>query len=122
MAASTAAASWSAGTPEQVARNKKSYTAEALRKVSERMSRMSKYAIQPLDFAGLKTVGLEGARRQGEGGGFRHCRISQGSGIAGLLDSLPHILAGDSFPRRGRRHRRRAGAHGAPSSGAWAGT
>ncbi len=42
------------GTPEQVVRNKKSYTAEALRKVLP----MSRYRQAPMDFTKLKTVGL----------------------------------------------------------------
>jgi len=57
---------------------------------------MSKYTKQPLDFTGLRTIGL--AERGGKvkvgdfAGPYR-----EGSGIAGLMDSLPHILAGDSF-------------------------
>jgi hypothetical protein len=44
-----------AGTPEQVCRSKKSYTAEALRKgAGQREGGMSKYSKRPLDFAGLK--------------------------------------------------------------------
>jgi hypothetical protein len=57
---------------------------------------MSKYRKQPLDFAGLRTVGL--AERGGK------VKVSdfaapyrEGAGVAGLIDSLPHILAGDSF-------------------------
>ena len=47
------------GTPEQVSRSKKSYTAEALRKVlAQWEGGMSRYGKQPLDFAGLKTVCL----------------------------------------------------------------
>ena len=57
---------------------------------------MSKYKQQPLDFAGLCTIGL--AER---GGKVRVADFAapyrEGSGIAGLVDSLPHILAGDSF-------------------------
>ncbi|MCU1325236.1 MAG: hypothetical protein JWN34_606, partial [Bryobacterales bacterium] len=54
------------------------------------------YSIAPLDLTGLKTVSLH------ERGG-RVCVpdfaavYEKGSGIAGLLESLPHILAGDSL-------------------------
>jgi len=57
---------------------------------------MSRYSQKPLDFAGLRTVSLD--ERGGKvkiadfAGVYR-----KGSGIAGWLDSLPHILAGDSF-------------------------
>jgi hypothetical protein len=57
---------------------------------------MSKYSLKPLDFAGLRTVGLK------ERGGkvkiadfaspYQKC-----AGIAAWIDTLPHILAGDSF-------------------------
>jgi len=57
---------------------------------------MSKYSKSPLDFAGLKTVGL--AER---GGKVKTADFAspyrKGSGVAGWLASLPHILAGDSF-------------------------
>jgi hypothetical protein len=57
---------------------------------------MSKYAQTPLDFAGLQTISLD------ERGGkvtWEHLAgvYVKGSGIAGWLDSLPHLLAGDSF-------------------------
>ena len=57
---------------------------------------MSGYRIDPMDLSGLKTVSL-----QDRGGKVKH-RISRGpyeagSGISGLVASLPHILAGDSF-------------------------
>jgi len=57
---------------------------------------MSKYSKRPLDFAGLKTVGL------GERGGKVKTAdfasvFRKGSGVAGWLDSLPRILAGDAF-------------------------
>ena len=57
---------------------------------------MSIYDQRPLDFANLKTVGL------GERGGkvktadFASA-YAKGSGIAGLLDSLPRLLAADGF-------------------------
>ncbi|MGD0500806.1 MAG: hypothetical protein ABSC23_20520 [Bryobacteraceae bacterium] len=57
---------------------------------------MSKYSKRPLDFANLKTVGLEE-----RGGKVKIADFAspyrQGSGVAGWLDSLPRILAGDSF-------------------------
>jgi hypothetical protein len=57
---------------------------------------MSKYAKGPMDFAGLKTVSL--AER---GGKVKIADFAapyrKGSGVAGWIDSLPHILAGNSF-------------------------
>src|ERR1019366_8279605 len=57
---------------------------------------MSKYATQPIDFSGLKTVPL-----QARGGKVRVADFAavyrKGAGLAGWLDSLPHILAGDSL-------------------------
>ena len=57
---------------------------------------MSKYSKGPLDFTNLKTVGL--AER---GGKVKTADFAspyrKGSGVAGWLDSLPHILAGDSL-------------------------
>lgn len=57
---------------------------------------MSRYRDQPLDFAGLKTVPIDS----------RHAKVRvehfakpyrKGEGVAGLLDSLPKILAADSL-------------------------
>ena len=57
---------------------------------------MSRYSQQPLDFANLKTVSLE--ERGGKVKIADFATVHQaGSGVAGLLDSLPHLLAGDSF-------------------------
>jgi len=57
---------------------------------------MSKYSQKPLDFTGLRTVGL-----RERGGKVKLADFAavykKGSGIAGWLESLPHILAGDSF-------------------------
>lgn len=57
---------------------------------------MSQYSQKPLDFAGLRTVGL-----QERGGKVKVADFAtpykKGSGIPGWLGSLPHILAGDSF-------------------------
>ena len=57
---------------------------------------MSRYADQPLDFAGMKTVPIEarGGKVQVE----QFARVYQkGEGVGGLLDSLPKILAADSL-------------------------
>lgn len=57
---------------------------------------MSKYPVTPLSFDGLHTVSI--AARGGKvrvsdfAGAYR-----RGAGIAGWMDALPHILAGDSF-------------------------
>ncbi len=57
---------------------------------------MSRYAKQPLEFAGLHTVPL--AARGGKVKIADFASVYRpGSGISGLLDSLPHILAGESF-------------------------
>jgi hypothetical protein len=57
---------------------------------------MSRYSQQPLDFANLKTVSL--AERGGKVKVADFAAAYQpGSGVAGLLDSLPHLLAADSF-------------------------
>jgi hypothetical protein len=57
---------------------------------------LSQYRVQPLDLSGLKTIPI--AER---GGKVRTADFaapySKGSGIAGLIDSLPKILAADSF-------------------------
>jgi hypothetical protein len=57
---------------------------------------MSRYAKGPIDFSGLSTVSLEA-----RGGKVRVADFAapyrQGSGVAGLLESLPRILAADSF-------------------------
>ncbi len=57
---------------------------------------MSKYKIQPIDFAGLKTIPLAA-----RGGKVRvedfAASYTQGSGLRGWLNSLPKILAGESF-------------------------
>ncbi len=57
---------------------------------------MSGYGIQPVDLAGLSTISL--AARGGKVRQADFARVyERGSGIAGLLESLPHILAGDSL-------------------------
>jgi hypothetical protein len=54
------------------------------------------YGIDPIDLSGLKTISL--AER---GGKVQHADFARvyepGSGIIGLLESLPHILAGDTL-------------------------
>ncbi len=56
---------------------------------------MSKYARGPLDLSGLHTISIHD-----RGGKVRvqdFARVYTGGGIAAWVDSLPHILAGDSF-------------------------
>ncbi len=57
---------------------------------------MTRYKVQPVDFTGLKTVSLAA-----RGGKVRvedfAARYAKGSGVRGWLDSLPKILAGESF-------------------------
>jgi hypothetical protein len=56
---------------------------------------MSKYAHEPLDFSGLKTIPI-----QARGGKVRvedFATPYAGGGVADFLKSLPHILAADSF-------------------------
>jgi hypothetical protein len=56
----------------------------------------SRYAVGPLDFGNLKTVSLKERGGKVKATDFASA-YRPGSGIAGLLDSLPHILAGDGF-------------------------
>ncbi|HET8550820.1 MAG TPA: hypothetical protein VFL57_22585 [Bryobacteraceae bacterium] len=57
---------------------------------------MSKYRIAPFDFTPLKTVPL--AARGGKVRVEHFARpVKRGEGVLGLIDSLPRILAGDSF-------------------------
>ncbi|MBZ5622018.1 MAG: hypothetical protein LAQ69_25315 [Acidobacteriia bacterium] len=57
---------------------------------------MSKYSKHPIDFTHLHTISL-----QDRGGKVNTTDFAgvyrKGSGVAGWLDSLPHLLAGDSF-------------------------
>jgi hypothetical protein len=57
---------------------------------------MSRYSQQPLDFANLKTVGLQERGGKVKVADFA-AAYKPGSGIAGVLNSLPHLLAADSF-------------------------
>jgi len=57
---------------------------------------MGKYKIQPIDFTGLRTVPLAARGGKVRVADFAS-RYQKGSGFGGWLDSLPKILAGDSF-------------------------
>src|SRR6202046_3075313 len=57
---------------------------------------MSKYEKEPLDFSNLKTIGLEERGGKVKTADFAY-PYQKGAGISGWLDSLPRILAGDSF-------------------------
>jgi hypothetical protein len=57
---------------------------------------MSKYSKPPLDFANLKTVSLAERGGKVKAADFAGA-YQKGSGVAGWLDSLPRILAGESF-------------------------
>jgi hypothetical protein len=57
---------------------------------------MSKYSKRPLDFAGLRTVGLAERGGKVKVADFAS-PYAKGSGVAALLDSLPHVLAADGF-------------------------
>src|ERR1043165_4159990 len=57
---------------------------------------MSRYKDQPLDFSRLKTIPLADRGGKVTVGGFA-AAYTAGSGIAGLIDSLPHLLAADHF-------------------------
>src|SRR6202167_5264418 len=57
---------------------------------------MSKYSTHPIDFSGLKTVPLQARGGKVRVGDFAAV-YRKGAGVAGWLESLPHILAGDSL-------------------------
>jgi hypothetical protein len=57
---------------------------------------MSKYSKSPLEFASLRTVTLKERGGKVKAADFASA-YQKGSGIAGWLDSLPRILAGESF-------------------------
>ncbi len=57
---------------------------------------MSRYAQQPLDFTNLKTIALEERGGKVKVADFA-APYQPGTGVAGLLDALPHLLAADSF-------------------------
>ena len=86
------------GTPEQVMKSRKSFTGESASETAQSgTSRMSsEYSLDPIDLSGLKTISLK------ERGGKVQQRDfasvwEPNSGIQGLIDSLPKILAGNSF-------------------------
>jgi hypothetical protein len=57
---------------------------------------VSKYRQEPLDFAGLRTIPI---RTRGGKVAIEHLAqpYRKGSGLSGWLESLPHVLAADSF-------------------------
>jgi len=57
---------------------------------------MSQYAEKPLSFAGLKTVPIDARGGKVQVEHFAR-PYRKGDGVAGLLDSLPKLLAADSF-------------------------
>jgi hypothetical protein len=57
---------------------------------------MSKYAKRPLEFAGLRTVGLKERGGKVQTGDFA-APYRKGLGLSGWLETLPRILAGNSF-------------------------
>jgi hypothetical protein len=57
---------------------------------------MSKYSEKPLEFDALKTVPIDARGGKVQVGHFAR-PYKKGEGIAGLVESLPHIIAGDSF-------------------------
>lgn len=57
---------------------------------------MSRYSQRPLDFAGLRTIPLRERGGKVKSADFA-TKYQKGSGMAGWMDSLPHILAGDQF-------------------------
>lgn len=59
-------------------------------------SQMSKYSKSPLDFSALRTVSLKERGGKVKAADFASV-YQKGSGVLGWLDSLPRILAGESF-------------------------
>ena len=57
---------------------------------------MSRYEKAPIDLSHLNTVSLRDRGGKVRTGDFAHV-YRKNSGVSGLIDSLPHILAGDSF-------------------------
>jgi hypothetical protein len=54
------------------------------------------YSVDPIDLSGLKTIPLAARGGKVKQGDFARVHVA-GGGVSGLLDSLPHILAGDSL-------------------------
>src|SRR5438045_3769247 len=57
---------------------------------------MSNYLIQPIDLSGLRTVSLKDRGGKVRMDDFAN-PYAKGSGVMGILSSLPRILAADSF-------------------------
>jgi hypothetical protein len=57
---------------------------------------MSKYPVQPIDLSSLKTIPLQAREGKVRVADFAAV-YRKGAGVAGWLDSLPRILAGDSL-------------------------
>ena len=57
---------------------------------------MSRYTIRPIDLAGLNTVSLKERGGKVQQSDFARPQ-TKGAGVTGLIDSLPHILAGDTL-------------------------
>jgi hypothetical protein len=57
---------------------------------------VSRYARRPIDLSGLNTVPLAGRGGKVKIADFA-APYRKGSGVSGLVDSLPHLLAADSF-------------------------
>src|SRR5437899_2278996 len=55
-----------------------------------------RYRVQPMDLSGLKTIPIADREGKVRTADFA-AAYRKGSGVPGLLDSLPKILAGDSF-------------------------
>lgn len=55
-----------------------------------------RYGVKPIDLAGLKTVSLRERGGKVKRGDFARA-YEKGSGVTGLIDSLPRILAGDTL-------------------------
>lgn len=55
-----------------------------------------RYGVSPIDLSGLKTVPLAARGGKVKQGDFAQV-YRKGAGVAGLIDSLPHILAGDAL-------------------------
>jgi len=57
---------------------------------------LSRYPIRPIDLSGLNTISLAERGGKVQLADFAE-PYRQGSGLAAFIDTLPHILAGDSF-------------------------
>jgi hypothetical protein len=57
---------------------------------------VSRYPVRPIEFGALKTVSLHARGGKVQVNDFARPPVA-GEGVAGLIDSLPHILAGDTL-------------------------